>query len=64
MFAKKHDEIYHECTECRCFVWCESPKQWYHKVCKTPCDDFEFGENIKARTEVLKNSLPESKGIK
>ena len=32
---------YHECTECRCFVWCESPKQWYHKVSKTPCDDFE-----------------------
>lgn len=47
MFAKKHDTIYHECTECRCFVWCESPKQWYHKVTRTPCDDFEQRKEIK-----------------
>lgn len=32
---------FQECTECRCFVWCEFPKQVYHKVSGIPCDEFD-----------------------
>lgn len=32
-----------DCRECRCFVWCESEKQMFHRVTGIPCDEFEKG---------------------
>ncbi len=32
---------FRECTECRHFVWCEFPKQVFHKQTHIPCERFE-----------------------
>lgn len=32
------------CPSCKHFVWCESPKQFFHASTGTPCKDFERGE--------------------
>lgn len=37
---------FRECTECNRFVWCESPKQRFHKETGTPCNEFKAKSNI------------------
>lgn len=32
---------YRPCTECKHFVFCEAPKQEFHKITETPCDEFK-----------------------
>ena len=44
---------FRECTECRCFVWCESPKQFFHKRTGIPCEEFEEAPAFKEQTEKI-----------
>lgn len=48
-----------DCTECKHFVWCEFPKQWFHKVTETPCDEFERKE--KTNGESTDKAYPKRK---
>lgn len=42
---------FRECTECRCFVWCESPKQFFHKSTGIPCEEFKEALTFKELPE-------------
>lgn len=34
-------DTFRECTDCACFIWCEPPKQFFHKTSRTSCDQFK-----------------------
>lgn len=42
---------FRDCTECRCFVWCESPKQFLHKSTGIPCEEFDEAPIFKQQTD-------------
>lgn len=44
---------FRECTECRSFVECESPKQYFHKSTGIPCEEFEEAPTFKEQTEKI-----------
>jgi hypothetical protein len=44
---------FRECTECRSFVWCESPKQYFHKSTGIPCEEFEEAPAFKEQREKI-----------
>ena len=45
------DKEFRECTECRGFVACEPPKQYFHKSTGIPCEEFEEATEFRAQTE-------------
>jgi hypothetical protein len=44
---------FRECTECRSFVECESPKQFFHKSTGIPCEEFDEAEEFREQTEKI-----------